>query len=140
MYVKSFGVLSFRSFNLSEPWAVDTLTVSYFRLYSDFYVVGEYNFLAFSYQHSQFWICFFLIIIDWLLNWLLRQWDFRTSISLINDIWIVLSLKIPRSVFLCSGIFSFSALLFHKLLFQGIEFSVFDTSVNKNLYEFRVVS
>ena len=24
--------------------------------------------------------------------------------------------------------------------FQGIKFSVFDTSVNKNLYEFRVVS
>ena len=66
--------------------------------------------------------------------------SFRSSISLINDIWIVLSLKIPRSVFFCSGNFSFSALLFHKLLFQGIKFSVFDTLVNKNLYEFRVVS
>ena len=32
MYVKIFGVLSFRNFNLSEPWAVDTLTVSNFRL------------------------------------------------------------------------------------------------------------
>ena len=32
MYVKIFGVQSFRSFNLSEPWAVDTLTVSNFRL------------------------------------------------------------------------------------------------------------
>ena len=52
----------------------------------------------------------------------------------------MLSLKIPRSAFFCSGNFSFSALLFHKLLFQGIKFSVFDTSVNKNLYEFRVVS
>ena len=67
------------------------------------------------------------------MNWLLRQWDFRILISLINDISIVLSLKIPRSVFFCSGNFSFSALLFHKLLFQGIKFSVFDTSVNKNL-------
>ena len=66
--------------------------------------------------------------------------SFRSSISLINDIWIVLSLKIPRSVFFCSGNFYFSALLFHKLLFQGIKFSVFDTLVNKNLYEFRVVS
>ena len=74
------------------------------------------------------------------MNQLLRQWDFRISISLINDIWIVLSLKIPRSVFFCSRNFSFSALLFHELLFQGIKFSVFDTSVTKNLYEFRVVS
>ena len=74
------------------------------------------------------------------MNSLLRQWDFRISISLLNDIWIVLSLKIPKSVFFCCGNFSFSALLFHKLLFQGIKFSVFDTSVNKNLYEFRVVS
>ena len=49
------------------------------------------------------------------------------SISLMNDIWIVLSLKIPRSVFFFSGNFFFSALLFHKLLFQGIKFSVFDT-------------
>ena len=57
-----------------------------------------------------------------------------------NDIWIVLSLKIPGSVCFCSGNFSFSALLFHKLLFQGMKFSVCDTSVNKNLYEFRVVS
>ena len=32
MYVKIFGVLSFRNFNLPEPWAVDTLTVSNFRL------------------------------------------------------------------------------------------------------------
>ena len=83
---------------------------------------------------------FFLIIIDWLMNSLLRQHDFTISISLTNDIWIVLSLKIPRSVFFCSGNFTFSALLFHKLLFQGIKFSVFDTSVNKNLHEFRVVS
>ena len=74
------------------------------------------------------------------MNWLLRQWDFRISISLINGIWIVLSLKIPRSVFFCSGSFSFSALLLHKLFFHGIKFSVFDTSVNKNLYEFRIVS
>ena len=74
------------------------------------------------------------------MNWLLRQWDFRISISLINDIWIVLLFKIPSSVFFCSGNFYFSALLFHKLLFQGIKFCVFDTSVNKYLYEFRVVS
>ena len=74
------------------------------------------------------------------MNWLLQQWDFRISIFLINDIWIVLSLKIPRSVFFCSENFYFSALLFHKLLFQGIKFPVFDTSVNKNLHEFRVVS
>ena len=107
--------------------------------HSDFYAVGEYNFYAFSYRHSQSWISFF-IIIHWLMNWLLRQWDFRISISLINDIWIVLSLKIPRFVFFCSVNFSFSALLFHKLLFQGINFSVFDTSVNNNLYLFTVVS
>ena len=74
------------------------------------------------------------------MNSLLRQWNFRISILLINDIRIVLSLKIPRSVFFCSGNFSYSASLFHKLLFQGIKFSIFDTSVNKNLYEFRVDS
>ena len=74
------------------------------------------------------------------MSWLLRQWDFRISISLINDIWNVLSLKIPMSVFFCSGNLSFPALLFHQLLSQGIKFSVFDTSVNKNLYEFKVVS
>ena len=105
----------------------------------DFNAVGEYNFYASSYRHSQFWIYFF-IIIHWLMNWLLRQWYFKISISLINDISIVLSLKIPRSLFFCCWNFSFSALLFHKLLFQGIKFSVFDTSVNKNLSEFRVVS
>ena len=143
MYVNIFGVLSFRSFNLSEPWAVDNLTVSNFRLSINrpfgFFAVGEYNFYACSYRHLQFWICFF-IIIHWLMNWLLRRWDFRISISLINGIWIVLLLEIPSSVFFCSGNFSFSALLFHKLLFQSIKFSVFDTSVNKNLYEFRGVS
>ena len=137
--VKNFDVCqSFRSFNLSEPWA---LVIFGCRLtdHSDFYAVREYNFYAFSYRHSQFWICFF-IIIHWLMNWLLRQWGFRISISLIKDIWIVLSLKIPRSAVFCSGNFSFSALLFHKLLFQGIKISGFDISVYKNLYEFRVVS
>ena len=74
------------------------------------------------------------------MNWLLLQSDFRISIFLINDIWIVLSIKILWSVFFSSGIFSFSASLFHKLLFQGIKFSVFDTSVNKNLYKFGIVS
>ena len=130
MHVKIFGVLTFRNL---EPSIPQPLVIFGCRLtdHSDFYAVGEYNFYAFSYRHSQFWICFF-IIIDWLMNWLLRQWYFRISISLINDIRIVLSLKIPRSVFFCSGNFSFSALLFHKLLFQGIKFSVFDTSVNKN--------
>ena len=48
-----------------------------------------------------------------------------------NDIW---------SVFFCSGNFSFSASLFHKLLFQGIKFSVCGTSVNKNLDKFEEVS
>ena len=144
MYVKIFGVLSFRSFNRSEPWAVDTLTVSNFRLSINrpfgFLRCRRIQFLCFDLTTFSILNFFFFIIIHWLKNWLLRQWDFRILISLINDIWIVLSLKIPRSVFFCSRNFSSSALLFHKLLFQGIKFSVFATSVNKIFYEFRVVS
>ena len=133
----AFGVLTFRNL---EPSIPQPLVIFGCRLtdHSNFYAENIISMLlAIDILNSE---SVFFIIIDWLMNWLLRQWDFRISISLINDIWIVLSLKIPRSAFFCSGNFSFSALLFHKLLFQGIKFSVFDTSVNNNLYKFRVVS
>ena len=113
----AFGVLTFRNL---EPSIPSPLIIFGCRLtdHSDFYAVGEYNFYAFSNRHSQFWICFF-IIIDWLINWLLRQWDFRISISLINDIWIVLSLKIPRSVFFLFWKFFFFSFTVSQITISG---------------------
>ena len=89
--------------------------------HSEFYAVREYNFYVFSYRHSQFWICS-LIIIDWLMNWLLRQWDFTISISLEMILGLFFRSRFRGLYFSVQEIFLFQLYHFINYYFRALSF------------------